>query len=182
TFYVSSGLLGKTGYLTKEQVIELSQKGNEIGSHCVTHRDLKKLSWSEIENELLESKLTLEDLLQSPVVHFAPPFGSIHPQSMHLIQKYYQSSRTITRGLNTKRTNRYFFHAHTVLDRTSLMDVERWVDKAIAENKWIILVYHHIDATEGIVSMSSKAFEDHLKMIQSKNISVKTLGQAHSSL
>ena len=51
TFYVSSGFLDTPGYLTTNQVLEMSQKGHEIASHGVSHQNLLKLSSSEIEKE-----------------------------------------------------------------------------------------------------------------------------------
>ncbi len=183
TFYVSSGLLGESGYLTKEQMIELSQRGHEIGSHCVTHRYLTKLPHFEIEQELLESKQTLGKSSADSDRSFCSAIWENQSRMIaRSIKNTYQTSRTIARGYNTKNTNRYHIHAFSVLNRTSLTEVEKWIDKAIEENKWVVLVYHHIDATEGIVSITPEEFENHLKMIQSKPISVKTLGEALSSL
>lgn len=177
TFYVTTGLLGQPGYLTTEQVIELSQQGHEIGSHCVTHRNLKKLSSKEVEKELLESKLTLENLIQTPVVHFAPPFGACNANIMHHIKKYYRSSRTIVPDMNvTSGLNPYVIRGHVVLNSTTLIEVIKWLDKAITEKKWLVLVYHHIDDTDGIVSINAEMFEDHLKEIQSRNLQIAPLG------
>lgn len=49
--------------------------GVEIGSHTVTHPHLPRLSDSEVERELRESKVELEDQLGSPCRHLAYPYG-----------------------------------------------------------------------------------------------------------
>jgi peptidoglycan/xylan/chitin deacetylase (PgdA/CDA1 family) len=49
--------------------------GHEIGSHTVTHPNMGLLSRDEAEQELVESKKTLENHLERPCRLFAYPFG-----------------------------------------------------------------------------------------------------------
>ena len=175
TFYVTTQLLGQPGYLTPEQVIELAQKGHEIGSHCSTHRNLKGLSLREVENELLESKTTLENLIHSPVVHFAPPFGACNAMIMHFIKKYYQSSRSIVPDLNAAGLNPFAIRGHVVLSTTPIDEVKKWLDTAVTEKKWLVLIYHHIDNSDGIVSINKETFEEHLQEICSRDMFILTL-------
>jgi peptidoglycan/xylan/chitin deacetylase (PgdA/CDA1 family) len=49
--------------------------GMNVGSHTCTHRDLRKLSDMELQTELVLSRQTLEDTLQTPVAEIAYPFG-----------------------------------------------------------------------------------------------------------
>lgn len=179
TFYITAGVLGQPGYLTTDQVASLSQKGHEIGSHCTTHRNLKKLPPKEIEGELLESKLILENLVKSPVEHFAAPFGAWNVEVMRQIKKYYKSSRTIAPGMNTCHgLNPFFIHAHVALRTTSPSDVERWVKEAETQEKWLVLVYHRIDREQNIVSIEADSFAEHLKIIQLSSLKPATIGEA----
>jgi peptidoglycan/xylan/chitin deacetylase (PgdA/CDA1 family) len=82
TMFVVTGLLktqrtcfkGKE-CLTLSEVRELHSQGISIGSHTVTHPDLKLLPQDEVENELSGSKKTLEDALGAPIKSFAYPFA-----------------------------------------------------------------------------------------------------------
>jgi peptidoglycan/xylan/chitin deacetylase (PgdA/CDA1 family) len=67
--------------LTWAEVTELHHAGIEFGSHTVNHPVLAKLSWSEIEKELRESKSTIETRLSGAVRTFAYPFA--FPQTDH---------------------------------------------------------------------------------------------------
>ncbi len=61
--------------LTWSEVAELAAAGIEMGSHTVTHPELPRLSWSEIEDELRVSKAEMEQRLGRPVRSFAHPYA-----------------------------------------------------------------------------------------------------------
>ncbi|MDZ4722494.1 MAG: polysaccharide deacetylase family protein [candidate division Zixibacteria bacterium] len=67
--------VGKTGYLTWEELAILNRAGISSQSHGLTHRLLNRLSRSEIGNELSESKKCIEENLESRVSAFAVPMG-----------------------------------------------------------------------------------------------------------
>jgi peptidoglycan/xylan/chitin deacetylase (PgdA/CDA1 family) len=73
--YVPSRLLGKPGYMTRTQLLEMDNGGVTIGAHSRTHPDLRACSPLELEREVRGSKEDLEDLLAKPVTSFAYPTG-----------------------------------------------------------------------------------------------------------
>jgi peptidoglycan/xylan/chitin deacetylase (PgdA/CDA1 family) len=64
-----------TECLNLSEIRELHSHGISIGSHTVTHPELKLLPPAEVENELAASKLALEDALGAPVTSFSYPFA-----------------------------------------------------------------------------------------------------------
>src|ERR1700722_2596525 len=74
-FFIVWSYLGRPGYLSGAQVIELRSQGFEIGSHGLTHARLTQISPAEASNELIESKRRLEDLFQEPIAGLALPCG-----------------------------------------------------------------------------------------------------------
>lgn len=75
TLYAPSRLLGKPGYMTRTQLLEMDAGGVTIGAHSRTHPDLRACSPGELEREIRGSKEDLEDLLGKPVTTFAYPTG-----------------------------------------------------------------------------------------------------------
>ncbi len=73
--YVPSRLLGEAGYMTRSQVLEMSDGGVTIGAHSRTHPDLRACARQELEREVRGSKEDLEDLIARPVTSFAYPAG-----------------------------------------------------------------------------------------------------------
>jgi len=61
--------------LTLSETRELHAHGITIGSHTATHPELKLMQPDAVENELSNSKKTLEDALGAPVNSFSYPFA-----------------------------------------------------------------------------------------------------------
>jgi len=84
SFYVCPGLWGRQHasingdagrLMTRDEAAELSARGMELGSHAMTHSDLRKLDDSALEAELTESKAAIEDLTGRSCRVIAYPFG-----------------------------------------------------------------------------------------------------------
>lgn len=82
TLFVPSGLiqdqrarfLGRD-CLTWGELRELHKKGIQIGSHSVTHRELKAMSKADLEEEVVRSKNMIEDKLGQAVTSFSYPYA-----------------------------------------------------------------------------------------------------------
>jgi peptidoglycan/xylan/chitin deacetylase (PgdA/CDA1 family) len=84
SFYVCPGLWGGQHVsidgvagrlLTREEAGELSARGMELGSHAMTHSDLRKLDDTALDAELTESKAAIEEITSRPCRVIAYPFG-----------------------------------------------------------------------------------------------------------
>jgi peptidoglycan/xylan/chitin deacetylase (PgdA/CDA1 family) len=84
TFYVSTGLLGQQHpqvsgdegrLLDADDAKALSEAGMELGSHALTHRDLRALHDDELAAELQESKAAVEKITGRPCRTIAYPYG-----------------------------------------------------------------------------------------------------------
>ncbi|WP_347312556.1 polysaccharide deacetylase family protein [Defluviimonas sp. SAOS-178_SWC] len=70
----------------------LAKEGVDFGSHTVHHPDLDSLSEETLEAELVRSRSEIEDRLDAPVRHFAPPYGIAGPEVRARIAESYHSS------------------------------------------------------------------------------------------
>jgi peptidoglycan/xylan/chitin deacetylase (PgdA/CDA1 family) len=68
-----SGPLGRL--LDRDGVRSLVEAGMDVGSHAMTHRDLRGLSDAELEEELVVSRAEIERVTGRPCRTFAHPFG-----------------------------------------------------------------------------------------------------------
>jgi peptidoglycan/xylan/chitin deacetylase (PgdA/CDA1 family) len=75
TFFVTTGLVGRPGYMTWEQIRKLVFLGMEIGSHGATHRPLTQLPAGDVRQELSDSRELLSQELGVPVRALAAPGG-----------------------------------------------------------------------------------------------------------
>lgn len=68
--------------MSAEQLKSLPANLIELGSHTVTHPDLRSLSASDLRKELVESKQALESILDRKVSMLSVPYGLYHEETM----------------------------------------------------------------------------------------------------
>jgi peptidoglycan/xylan/chitin deacetylase (PgdA/CDA1 family) len=106
--YIVTGFVGRPGYVTSAQVLELAQYGIEIGSHTVNHPDLARTSLPMVMWELISSRAWLQDLVGHAVVDFAYPSGRFDAQVIAALQMTgYESAATTLAGTYHSETDRY---------------------------------------------------------------------------
>lgn len=83
-FYVVTGWLDGeaipeserySAFMGWPEVEELRDAGFTIGSHSLSHRNLKRIPMAEMEREVRESRQRLESALGRPALHFSFPYG-----------------------------------------------------------------------------------------------------------
>jgi len=95
TFFVVTGFLGSTivpewnvglplqpGWMTWDQVGQLSREGFDIGAHTRTHVDLGKVNGTTAAAEIVGARTDLLEALGRVSQHFAYPYG----QRSHLLE------------------------------------------------------------------------------------------------
>ncbi len=117
--------IGKPGYLTEKQVVDLAQQGYRIASHGYSHVALatdgsetivggtyrnrpfgrtEVLSSEEVRFQLKKSQEILGDWLGLPVKDLVIPFGNENATIRDMVQKYYEVIYVSERGLDDGRS------------------------------------------------------------------------------
>jgi len=76
TVYIVANRLNADGFLQDDELQILLDSGWEVGSHGMTHTELTQ-NHDLVRQEILQSRLDLEDALGIKVFSFAYPFGSV---------------------------------------------------------------------------------------------------------
>ncbi len=101
----------KDRMLTWDQIRAMCREGITFGSHTMTHPVVSRLTESQLEPELGESKRALEHRIGSRAVHFAYPFGKPADCGTaalpFLVQNGYRSAATTVEGTNEPGNNCY---------------------------------------------------------------------------
>lgn len=87
TVFVSTGLVGRPGYLTWDQIRELDQAGIEIGAHTVNHPDLRGLDDTQLRSEISGSREVLFARLGHAPAFFAYPYGALNPRVVDAVRR-----------------------------------------------------------------------------------------------
>jgi peptidoglycan/xylan/chitin deacetylase (PgdA/CDA1 family) len=150
TFYVTVGFLGKRGYLSPQQVRELSDLGFEIGCHSMTHPYLSDLPTEGLPAEIATPKARLEQMTGREVAHFSCPGGRFDARVIQSAREAgYRSLATSQAIQNTRRTNRFALGRVAILRHTAIQQFwracqgrglwwTRWSDQARATAKTVL--------------------------------------------
>lgn len=85
---VSIGRKGKfVDYMSKEQIKQLSDEGNIIGSHTYDHKNFKKYTGKDWEEQLDKPTKKLEEITGKTMTEFAYPFGLWNAEGIPELKK-----------------------------------------------------------------------------------------------
>jgi peptidoglycan/xylan/chitin deacetylase (PgdA/CDA1 family) len=76
-------LVGSHAYSEPALVRRIVAAGHLVGNHSWSHPNLALTQGSRIEEELLRTSCTLEQITSRPVLFFRPPFGARRPIVLH---------------------------------------------------------------------------------------------------
>ncbi len=106
TFFVPAALVGRSGYMSWDQLRKLVFLGMEIGSHGLSHRPFTQLSRQQLDLELTGSKRLLEDNLGIPIRAIAAPGGFWSASVAEAVRRAgYEAAWVSTIGTNGPQTN-----------------------------------------------------------------------------
>lgn len=87
-YFVMTVTLGRLPhYMSKDQVKELYNAGNVIGSHTWDHHSVKKYQGKDWETQIDKPTKQLEAITGAPIKYFAYPFGLWNPQAFPELRK-----------------------------------------------------------------------------------------------
>jgi peptidoglycan/xylan/chitin deacetylase (PgdA/CDA1 family) len=110
--------------LSKDRIQYWASHGMEFGAHSHTHIDLRTIPKTQLEEEIVRSKLELERILARQIISFAYPFGAYNESVRDVVSKSFELAFTSNRGVNKKLTDRYQLR-RTAPYRTDA-DLEMW--------------------------------------------------------
>lgn len=116
TVYICPDLIGKGNdwnhrdevnrwHLTHEMILQLVAAGWEIGSHGLSHINLRRLSEQDLLNNLIKSKELLE--VYGTIGSFCYPYGSFNDFIKDKVSKYYDNAFSVSIGGNNVKYDLY---------------------------------------------------------------------------
>lgn len=147
TFYIPSGLVGRPGYMTWDQLKALQAGGSEIGGHSLDHIKLQGLDTTRLKHEICDDRQNLIDHGFAPV-SFAYPFGNYDDSVQAMLKDCgYRGARTVRDGPQWfPVTNPYLVKALPyIVSDTDLGKLQRYINGSRKEGAdWVVLIFHHV--------------------------------------
>ena len=87
TIFLITDRIGEAGYLTREQIEEMSRHGIQFGSHSLSHPNLELISEAQKWREISDSRKKLQINFGLNIDFFCYPFGIYDSQSVDFVHK-----------------------------------------------------------------------------------------------
>jgi peptidoglycan/xylan/chitin deacetylase (PgdA/CDA1 family) len=128
-FYIVWDFIGKPGFLAAAEVKALHAAGMIIGNHGKRHRSWRGLTEGELEDELVEAKDCLENLISDKVRYAACPNGSYDRRVLNRLRASgYERVYTSDRGWAHRSS--WLQARNSLLASDDLADVRRIVSSS----------------------------------------------------
>ncbi len=158
TFFVNSGRIGQSGYMTRDQLLALQSAGHEIGGHTVSHASLAMLSTDEAKRQVCNDRVALLNA-GLRVANFAYPFSSQDATVRQIVRDCGYNSGRLVGGLFSGSTctscpysnarppaDPYQIRTNdSVKSTTTLAQLQQYVTQVEQRGGgWVPLVFHHV--------------------------------------
>lgn len=178
---------GWPDYMTYQMIKEFTANGHELGWHTRSHADITKLSSTALNTELTIPTAFLSGTGQpaSAYKNFASPYGAYNTASIASVKKKYRSHRSTDVGYNTRdNLTPDNIKVQNITDATTPAQVQTWVNQAIADKSWLVLVYHEVDTNpaDSTYAVTPTHLDQELALIKQSGVTVKTVQQALDEL
>lgn len=165
-----------SGYVKPGHVLDMEARGHKIGAHTRTHPDLTKLSHQEAETEIVGSRDDLLAIGVSEVKTFAYPFGAYDNSIKGIVKNAgFIAARSSDGGHNKKNQDIYALKRKPMANTTTLDEVKDYIDTAINDKTWLILLFHEIDYNGNTYAVTPEFLQEVVNYIQQKNITPITI-------
>jgi peptidoglycan/xylan/chitin deacetylase (PgdA/CDA1 family)/uncharacterized protein YjdB len=186
--------VGNPGFLTWDEVRTMASNGHEIGAHTRTHQSLSTLCQvpdcevaDTLTSEISGSKADLIAQGLNPLT-FAYPYGDYgYPNStigLAVQNAGFLGARDSDSGYNGKRSGHgtimpyYLWSEAGETDlNTTLANLTGYIDYAVANKLWLILLFHRVDdnsPNDVSISISSTILQGMVDHIVQNNVNVVT--------
>lgn len=190
TFYVNSGRIDGTDYMTRDQLATLEQDGNELGGHTVNHVPLVGLPEDEQRRQICDDRANLLGL-GFRITNFAYPLAQDDPTIQSIVQACgYVTARAVgglaCAGCSTGESipPEAALHLRTppsIIPTTTLADLEGYVTTAEdGGGGWVPLVFHHTCDGCNPLSVTPTTLDSFLTWLEkrsSQETKVKTVAE-----
>ena len=192
TFFVPSGFLNTSGYLTTANLATLAADDHEIGGHTLTHPDLTTIPADEAARQICNDRVALLNLGYS-VRSFAYPFASLSPAVESIAEDCgYNSARALgdlafpgdpdctgcPHAADLPPDDPYATVALPQVESSwTLSDLQGAVTRAEVTGGWLQFTFHNVCTSGCALNVTPTVLEDFVQWLVARETTHNTVIQ-----
>jgi len=128
-YFIMTVSLNRPGYMTKDEVKQLSDEGNTIGSHTWNHSNVKNYVDADWVRQIDKPSQELEQITGRPINYFAYPFGLWNKQAVqHIKQKGFKAAFQLSEKRD-QEDPQFTIRRMIVPGAWSTATLQKWMDQ-----------------------------------------------------
>ncbi len=183
TWYVCAGLFDQPGdmgrYANRDEVARLAEAGHEIACHTHSHLDCGIADEAAIGADADRNADELAGFAPRPR-HFAYPYGEVSPQAKKALKGRYGSLRAVHSGMVVSGSDLNQLPAVGIEGEDGEAEAMRWIDRAVANNAWVILYTHDVRDDPSKYGCTPAALERLVAHAKARGAAIRTVGEVLS--
>lgn len=129
TFFPVCNNIGQPGYLSAKQIRTLQKRGHTIGSHGLSHGDMRKLTPEEQAYELCQSREQLESITGKSIESFAFPYGRYNKKLLSCVSDNGYKQMVTTRCVLNRSGNSNLIHRWNIKHSTQHATFQKMIQQ-----------------------------------------------------
>jgi hypothetical protein len=129
-----------------------------------------------MSSEIAGSKSDLVSMGVTDVSALVYPYGEFNATVKSVAQGAgYTIGRSVQRGFNDKATDKFGLKIQQIDPTVTQAQIRQWIETAVANKTWLILMYHDFAADGGYLSTTPLEFQQTVAYLVTNSVPVVTL-------
>lgn len=180
TFYICTGLADHEGHMGRfanaDEVRALAARGHEVACHTRDHIDCHRASDATLLEDTADNVARLK-ALGATARHFAFPYGEVSPHAKALLAPHYGSLRGVHAGMVRGGDDLNQLPAVGIEGEDGEAVARAWIDRAVAENAWLILFTHDVRENPSAWGCTPGALDRLAAHAKAAGCDIRTVGE-----
>lgn len=180
TSFIIPEVIGTPNKLTQAEIDIMAHQGWEFGGHGALN--LLSLSLVDAEAALAATKTYMNTHNYKGSNNYSYPNGGYNTDILRLTKEYFGTSRTIDgNGQNTANLIPMKVVGRTISNITPVATIQGWIADAVANNEWLVLVWHRIVASGASIDTEYNRadFQSIVDYVNTNNVKVLPYSEAY---
>jgi peptidoglycan/xylan/chitin deacetylase (PgdA/CDA1 family) len=180
TFYAALEFFGQDGFPNRNDLVELLDKGHEVGCHTYSHIHCGEAPIAALESDCSRNAREFYEITGQSLSSFAYPYGEFSPASKKLIGELYTTSRMVQPGINRNTIDLIALYAIPIDMRGGIETVKKWIDELDRNGGWAIFFTHGVCDSPTEFDSTAALFSEAVELCEIAGFEFMTMKEASS--